>query len=362
MKIHYIIQAIEELAPRYLQESWDNSGLQVGLPPEADGECTGVLICLDVTPEIIREAVDKGCNLVLSHHPLIFKGLKSLAGNTLTEQAVAEAVRSGVAVYSAHTSLDSATGGISHEMALMLGVFPRRVLVPGKDKLMKVTTFAPRESAEQIRLMLLDEPSPLPVLSCSVTETLLEEETPEKEALATSILKHVPMVSVSTVTPEFRWMELAKRIAGNVENSMVYGEELRDPAIPYGLGVLGPLDAPMPLDLFIGKVREVFRCKEIRASLGAADPHKAVRMVALCGGSGGEFIDFARRQGADVYITADVRYHDFADHRQGMAVLDIGHYESENCAKSIFYERLCGKFRNFAVYKSQLENNPVIYL
>lgn len=365
MKLHYIISAIEELAPRFLQKSWDNSGLQIGLPPESDGECTGVLLCVDVTPEIIAEAKDSGCNLVVSHHPLIFKGLKALTGRTLSECAAAAAVRAGVAVYSAHTSLDSATDGISHRMAHMLGACVLRVLEPTKERIEKLTVFCPRDKANDVRLLMLDEPTALPVFSGEIISSTVSEEAESADGIPTFSLQHVPLTQVVTAVPEFRRMEVARRILDNLDNLdnvRIYTEALTEPALPYGLGVIADFETPVDIRKFPDMLRAAFGCRFIRANEAAETNSGLLRRIALCGGSGGEFINAAARHGVEAYVTADVRYHDFADHRSGMAIYDIGHYESENCAKSIFYEYLCRKFPNFAVRKSQLEHNPVKYL
>lgn len=130
VKVKEIASKIEDFAPRALQESYDNAGLQVGFP---DAEVTAVLLCLDVTEDVIKEAKERECNLIVSHHPLIFKGLKSLTGADLTQRLVLEALQLGIAVYSAHTNLDSVWDGVSHEIARRLSVKDIEVLEPHKD-------------------------------------------------------------------------------------------------------------------------------------------------------------------------------------------------------------------------------------
>lgn len=266
MNIDLIINAIESAAPRRFQEAWDNSGLQVSLP-KGQTDITGVLLCLDVTEAVVDEALAKGCNLIVSHHPLIFKGFKSLTDATPSQRAAIAAVRAGVAVYSAHTSLDSAPCGVSHAMARRMGLDVKGVLAP-----------SPADTS-------------------------------------------------------------------------------------VGLGVVGefPADGLAAAD-FVCLLNRCFGTKAIKLS-GNYMPGRMIRRVALCGGSGGEFIGTARACGADAYVSGDIRYHDFADAAQeDMLVADIGHFESESCAKDIFYQLITNNFPNFAVYYSETATNPVVYM
>lgn len=255
-----IIAAVSSYAPRQLQESWDNSGLQVG---DVTAPCTGVLLALDPTPEVVSEAVARGCNLVITHHPLLFRGLKCISGATPVERAVIEALRHGVTVYSAHTSLDSAPGGVSAEMAAMIGA---RVISP----------LRPADS-----------------------------------------------------NPEA------------------------------GLGVIAEFPDEVTAGELIARVKEAFGKHPFRCSQMLPC---GIKRIALCGGAGGEFIGAAVDAGAQAYITAEVRYHDFVDRGKDIFIIDIGHHESESCAKNIFYRIISEKFPNFAVYNSELEKNPINYL
>lgn len=254
-----IISAITDFAPLSYQESWDNSGVQVGF---VDEECTGVMLCVDVTPEVVDEAIVRNCSLIISHHPLLFRGLKSITGATVAECCVIKALRLGITIFSAHTCLDSARGGISHTMAQMLGATVQRVLAPQAD-------------------------------------------------------------------PEI------------------------------GLGVVATLPHPMTATDFAALVRRTFNSPVCRTT---TVPDHTISRIALCGGAGGEFIPAAIASGAQAYVSSDTRYHDFVDHSHSIFLVDIGHFESENCAKSIFFDVIRKKFPNFAVYKSELEKNPINYL
>ena len=342
-----VINAIEEFAPRYLQESWDNTGLQVGFPEGAD--CTGVLLCVDVTEDIIAEAAERGCNLVVSHHPLIFKGLKSLTGRTIAERAVLAAVRSGVAVYSSHTALDSTRGGVSYVLASELGAEVVRALAPAEIRRYSVNVICPREFSATVRAILAGE----------------QAEVPQPAPL-TNPLEHRALTSEQAVVSSQQLAQCTAALDALGSNVSYTATPVESNNTALGLGVVAEFPEAISPAAFLARVKEVCGTPAVRCNLAfgqmMSDDSPAIRRIALCGGSGGEFIGAARAAGADVYVTADVRYHDFADNRTGMAILDVGHFESEKCAKHIFHHVLTKKFPNFAVYYSKIEQNPVQYL
>lgn len=362
MKLSYVIAAIEELAPKAIQESWDNSGLQVGLP-EGETECSGVLLCVDVSEEIIAEAVECGCNLVLSHHPLIFKGLKRLAGKTPAERAVAAAIRAGVAVYSAHTSLDSAKRGISHIMAERLGAKVLRVLSSTAMRMECISVICARKDADDVRMILLDtentEVKAPDVNSFDFSGDALEVDNSAE--IPVFAISHNPLTRVEVTVPAMHSRRLCEKVLSTGKAVKISTTALENKAEEYGLGVVAEFPDLVTMGDLPGRLRQAFGTEAIRASRAAQESERPIRCIALCGGAGGEFIPLAISAGASAYVSADIRYHDFADHRDDIAIFDVGHFESENCAKDIFYTALCEKFPNFAVRKSQTENNPVIY-
>lgn len=360
MKINAIVHALEEYAPRTLQESWDNSGLQIGLPAEADGEVTGVLLCVDVNEAVIAEAIARGFNMVVSHHPLFFKGVKQFTGNSVQQRAAMAAIRGGVAVYSAHTSLDSTRGGVSYAMARALGATVERALSPADRPLVRLTVICPRTAASDVELVLFDnDATDSLAISADRAETHMSADDP----VPAFDISHTPMTRVETVVSPDRVSLLMAQLG-----SMPRADELKidttsldnvDPML--GLGVLATLPAPIDMGALAEKIKEVFGTPCIRAN-AAYDPERTVTRLALCGGAGGEFIARASASGAQVYITADVRYHDFCDNPTGMAIFDIGHFESELCATEIFMNVISQKFPNFAVEYSKTDINPVKYL
>lgn len=259
ISIRDIIATVERIAPLELQESWDNSGVQVG---DTSLPCTGVTLCVDCTPEIVDEAATSGHNLIVAHHPLIFKPLKSLTGATPAEVTVIDALRRGICVYSAHTSLDCAEGGISKVMSGMLGL-------------------------------------------------------------------------TGVVALE-----------------------------PNGLGAIGQLPEPLtPLQL-AALARDIFGCEAVRVASAWCDApdNRTISRVALCGGAGGSLIRSAVDAGAQAYITGDLRHHDFVDFAPWLFMIDVGHFDSEKCARSILYNAITEIFPNFAVSIAKNERNPIKYL
>lgn len=368
MLIGEITAAIEQVAPRGYQEEWDNTGMQVG---NRMTECTGVLICVDVTPAIVEEAVSLGCNLIVSHHPLLFKGVKRLTGATPVEVSVMNAVAAGVSIYSCHTAIDNVPGGVSSVMAGMLGIDTMRVLDELPPRNLKLSVMVPRRSAESVRMALFDAGAgslgnydccsfntdgtgtfqPMPGAHPYVGEEGSIHEEPE-----TRIDMLVPV-----------WLR------DKAESALLEVHPYEEPAYEFtalqngsrhiGAGVIGTLRERMRPSSFVEHVKKTFGSPVARCSAYVTENSDIViSRVALCGGSGGSFIDRAIALGAQAYVTSDVRYHDFVDHRNDILLIDIGHYESEHCTKDIFYQIITRKFVNFAVYKSKLENNPIKYV
>ena len=265
MTINDIITAIETFAPPTLQESWDNTGWQL-TPAGKDIECTGVMLCMDVTDKVVEEALRKGCNLIVSHHPLIFRGLRSITGQSPVEKAVIKAIKGNIAIYSSHTALDSAPQGVSHELGTLLGLTGMRPLSPSPS---------------------------------------------DSEA---------------------------------------------------GLGIIGtPPGGSITRVKLIEEVKRVYNAPTVRVTSGP-EGKDLIRTIALCSGSGGEFIPTAISLGADAYITSDVKYHDFLDYGRETLIIDTGHFESEICTKSIFSRIISQKFPNFAIQMATCEQNPVAYV
>ncbi|MBO5894016.1 MAG: Nif3-like dinuclear metal center hexameric protein [Alistipes sp.] len=259
MKVRDITSAIESFAPLGLQESYDNSGLIVGRP---DDEVNRVLLAVDVNEEVLQEAIDEGCDMIVTHHPIIFHPMKRFNSATYVERCVEKAIRQGIVLYAAHTNLDSTPEGMSWRVAQMVGLEHVEVLQPNGDN----------------------------------------------------------------------------------------GE---------GFGVVGELAQEEAAEKFLHRVMQIFNVKVLRHS-DIVKPQ--VRKVAICTGAGGSLIDCAREAGADIYLTADLKYNDFMKHENSIILTDMGHFESEYCAIQILFDILSKKIPIFAACRSVRSRNPVNYM
>ena len=363
MKVREITDAIEAFAPLHLQESWDNAGMQVG---DADTEVTGVLLCTDVREEIIAEAIERGANLIISHHPLLFRGLKKVVGRTYQERIVAQAIKHDICIYCAHTNMDSARGGVNFKMAEKLGLDDVQVLEPQQGTLRKLVVFVPDEYVEDVEQAMCDAGAGQlgNYDNCSYRT--------EGEGQYRALKGAIPFagnVGEFHVEPEIRLEVLVhKALCGRVVAAMLKAHPYEEPAFDIialdnvdryaGLGVIGNIE-PMYARDFLERVKAAFEVEMLRFS---GDLYKKVSRIALCGGAGVEFIGAAMAQGADVYITGDMKYHDFQGNEDRIILADIGHYESEHYTKEIFYDIIKKKNPTFAVDFARSEKNQVRYL
>ena len=365
MLIADIIKALESFAPLAMQEDYDNCGLQVG---DRTAECTGALLCVDVTPAIVEEAKAKGCNLIISHHPLIFKGLKRLTGFTTVERCVIKAIEAGVAIYSCHTAVDNATNGVSWEMAHRLGVGNVDVLEPQQGKMLKLSVMVPDAYCEAVKTALFEAGAgSIGNYDCC---SFSIEGKGQFRALGDANpfvgdkgkVHYEPETCVNVVMP--RWLK------PKVETALILAHPYEEPAYEFvaienlslytGSGVVGNLSQEIKLSQLIELVKQAFNSPIVRCN--TSDVEVEVSRVAMCGGSGGFLIKNAIDAGAQVFITSDVKYHDFVDYKKDIIIIDIGHFESEQCTKDIFYRVIQEKFPNFALYYSDIEKNPINYL
>lgn len=367
-----IIAVIEELAPRSFQESWDNSGWQIGNPL---AECRGALLCLDVTPEIVDEAQALGCNLIISHHPLIFKGLKQITGATIQQQAILNAIAFGISIYSSHTALDNARGGVSYAMAQCLGIRVLESLSPRTPATwQQLNIIVPRANAADLREALMDIGAGAtadPRYDCC-TFTIGGSGSFRALDGANPAVGDIDDLEDDTDEVLLQ-MPVPVRLIAKVRATIAQVHPYESPAYHFvspadadhdaGCGVYGTLATPLTAEAFVDAAKSAFGCERVRASrYGFGDDRIRISRVALCGGSGGEFIPAAIAAGAQAYVTADIRYHDFVDYGNRILLIDAGHYETELCTKEIFYHAISQKFPTFALHKSLVENNPVKFI
>jgi dinuclear metal center YbgI/SA1388 family protein len=363
IKLKKITEALERMAPLSFQESYDNSGLQVGDP---EMEISGILIALDVTEELVEEAVRLGYNLIISHHPVIFGGLKSLTGRTAPERIVARSIREGIAIYSAHTNFDSIPEGVNKAMADRLGLQNLKILDARKDLLKKIVVFVPVEQSEALRQAMFEAGAGHigAYDQCSFnlegSGTFRGLEGSDPFVGIPGVLHEEAETRVETIVPA----HLTNRVVQAMLGAHPYEEvaydiyPLENSAPGIGMGMLGELEDSMDEMVFLNFVKDRFGLSVIRHTelLG-----KEVKKVALCGGSGSFLMGKAIASGADVFVTGDLKYHQFFDAEGHILLMDIGHFESEQFTRELFYDLLIKKFPKFAIRLSETDTNPIKY-
>lgn len=354
---------LEQLAPLAYQESYDNAGLIVGFPQT---KVTGVLVTLDCTEEIIQEAIKRDCNLIVAHHPIVFKGLKRFNGKNYVERAVMLAIKNDIAIYATHTNLDSVKGGVNYQIAQRLGLENIKILSPKKQTLKKLVTFVPIENTELL-LSALHSAGAGQIgeyKNCSFSVSGNGRFTPNENAnpyigtlgKAEEVLEN--RIEVIFNAHQESQIIRALKQAHPYEEVAYYISTLENENQEVGSGVLAELSESMSEIDFFHLLKERMNLKVFRHTplLG-----KEIKKVALCGGAGGFLLKDAIQQGAEVFITADYKYHEFFDAENQIIICDIGHYESEVYTKDLIVRYLSEKFSNFAVLKSQVNTNPVQY-
>jgi dinuclear metal center YbgI/SA1388 family protein len=363
MKIAEIIQYLETIAPPALQEDYDNAGLLTGM---ASWECTGAIVTLDATEEVILEAKERNCNLVIAHHPIIFRGLKKINGKNYIEKAVIAAIKNDIAVYAIHTNLDNVLQGVSGKMAGMIGLQNVRILSNKNNTLKKLFTFVPVDSAEEVREAIFNAGGGNigKYSRCSFNMegvgTFMAKEGADPYIGEVGKPTTAKEMKIEVIFPAY----LEAQVVNALLNAHPYEEVAYDVVALSNLyqyagsGVVGELPEALEEKAFLTKLKEVFNLPVVRHTplIG-----RLVKKVALCGGAGSFLITTALGAGADFYITGDVKYHEFFDANGRMVVADIGHFESEQFTIDLVRDVLLQNFPTFAVLKSGVKTNPVNY-
>ena len=363
MKLKEICDFLNSEVPLAFQEGYDNSGLQVGLP---DMEIKSALITLDVTEQVMEEAVSEGCNLIVSHHPVIFNGIKKITGSTYTERIILSAISRNIAIYSAHTNLDAFSGGVSSRMAHKLGLQNISVLPPLKNRLMKLVTFVPHAQFADVRQALFDAGAGVTGKydQCSFTVEGTGSFRAGNDTDPFVGKKHSlhlePEIRLETVF----WSHLRNDVIKALLSAHPYEEvaydiySLENNNINAGSGCVGELEKPLPVKKFIELLAYTFDSRGIRYS----DFDRKIMRVALCGGSGSHLLGEAMASGADSFVTGDVKYHTFQAADRKILLVDCGHYETEKFSMEILAELIIKKIPKFAVRFSKINTNPINYL
>jgi dinuclear metal center YbgI/SA1388 family protein len=363
MKIKDITDYIESLVPLELQEDYDNSGLILGSP---EMEIRAVLLCLDITKEVLEEAAMKGCNLIISHHPLIFKGIRRITGSDDEQKIIIQAIRNDIAVYALHTNLDNAIGGLNSLLCSKLGIKKVKVLQPSANMLKKLVTFCPVEFAEKVRQALFDAGAGhignYDCCSFNLTGqgTFRASDAAQPFVGEKNLLHFENETRIEVIFPSYIQQPLVKSLIANHPYEEVAFDiyPLHNTFDKAGAGITGELEEEKDVTEVFSLIKEVTGIPVIRHSAPAG---KKIKRISLCTGSGSFLIPDAIRANSDLFLTADLKYHDFFKTSGKMILADIGHYESEHFVKEWIYSVLIEKFPNFAILISGVNTNPINY-
>ena len=363
MKLSLLTRFLESYAPLNYQESYDNSGLIIG---DGEQEISGVLVALDCTEEIVEEAILHGCNVIITHHPIIFKGLKRLNGSNYIERVVIMAIKNNIALYAIHTNLDHVHNGVSGEICKRLNLKNPRILRPKRDLLKKLVTFCPFEQALQVRAALFHAGAGQisDYSECSFnTEgygTFKGNEFTTPFVGEIGVHHQEPEVRIETI---FLAQDECKIIVALLENHPY--EEVAYDIYPLdnklsnvGAGMVGWLEEGMEAEEFLDYLKERMDLTVIRHTHPLP---KKIRRVAVCGGSGSFLLGDAIAANADAFITGDFKYHEFFDADKKLMIADIGHFESEQFTSDLLVEIIQEKFPNFAIRLTEHNTNPINY-
>lgn len=347
MKLRNLITFLEKIAPPIYQEDYDNCGLIVG---QIDADITGVITCLDVTEEVLKEALHYRCNVVVAHHPIVFKGLKKLTGQTYVERVLLQAIKHDIAIYAIHTNLDNMYHrGVNSKIAEKLGLQNTVILLP-KKATKKLNIWIPAAHSENLKKALLGVVEDLPQASSLTIFSGLSINNNQQEAF-------IEIELLYALDLESHLLQVVKSM--QLHTPLTYHtSETNNLTLSIGAGMIGDLPTAMPENEFLAFLKSQMQTACVRHTqyLG-----KEIRKVAVCGGAGGFLLSQAIRQGADIFITSDYKYHEFFDADGKIMIADIGHYESEQFTADLLSSWISQKFSTFDVRSTTVCTNPVHY-
>ncbi len=363
MKIKEAISLLEELAPLSYSEDFDNTGLLVG---DKNETISGILVTLDTLESVVDEAIENNCNLIVSFHPIVFSGLKKITGKNYVERVVIKAIKNNIAIFSIHTALDNSWNGVNAMICDKLKLKKRKILIPKNNTIQKLFTYVPVESVEKVREALFNAGAGNigNYSNCSFniggTGSYMgnEDSNPvigkrgeirfEKEVqIGVTFQKHVQLSVLKALFKSHPYEEVAYEVI-TLENT---NQQI-------GLGMTGELKNPLTEEEFLKFLKESMNTKCVRHSKLNG---KSISKIAVLGGSGSFAINAAKQAGADVFVTADLKYHDFFKAENNILLADIGHYESEQFTKGLLVSFLNKKITTFAIVLSQINTNPITY-
>lgn len=370
MKVKEVIGILDEFAPLSYSEDFDNTGLLVG---DSNAEVTGILVTLDTLESVVDEAISNDCNLIVSFHPIVFSGLKKITGSTYVERVVQKAIRNDIAIFAIHTALDNAWNGVNAMICEKIGLDKRAILIPQRGTIQKLVTYVPEKEAETVREALFEAGAgnignysncsfntegkgsfnPNEGANPSIGEkgsTHFEKET----KIEVTYQKHLKNKVLNALFATHSYEEVAYEVT-TLDNTNQH----------IGMGMTGYLEKPMSEKDFLTHLKKTMKCDCVRHSELTG---RTIEKVAVLGGSGSFAIEAAKAAGADAFVTADLKYHDFFKSEANILLADVGHYESEQYTKELIINVLSKKITNFApalpasrLVLSQINTNPITY-
>jgi dinuclear metal center YbgI/SA1388 family protein len=370
MKVHQVISCLELLAPLAYSEDFDNTGLLVG---SKQAKVSGILVAHDLLEEVVDEAIELGCNLVVGFHPIIFSGLKRLNGSTYVERAVMKAIKHDIALFAVHTALDNAWNGVNAGMCKAIGLGQREILIPRQGSIQKLQTYVPHANLEEVRKALFDAGAGHigNYSHCSFgvegTGTYQAEEGANPTLGQQGQLHREAETLLSLIFPTHLKQNVinALKVAHPYEEVAYEVIDLVNDNRQLGMGMTGLLEEPLDEKSFLGHLRTVFGTPVLRHS---AFTGNKIRKVGVLGGSGSFAIGAAMNSGVDAFVTADLKYHDFYRGEGKILLVDVGHYESEQFTTQLLVDHLNEKITTFApalpesgIRHSKVKTNPISY-
>lgn len=362
MKISEVIQYLEEWAPPALQESYDNSGLLCG---PTDRDISGCLVTLDVTEDVVDEAIRLGLSLIIAHHPFVFSGIKKLTGRDWVQRTWIKAIKNDIAIYAIHTNLDHVSTGVNRRIGDLLGLQSLRVLEPKEGQLYKVIVFAPKEDAERVQGAMTEAGAGQigAYKDCAFVSTGEGYFRPTGDAQPTiGVLHQLEKVTehrIEVVVPAWRKDAVirAAKSHHSYEEMAYYVQKMENTSHDYGSGMIGEWPQGKTLEAALAQIKSTFG-GVVRYTRGNG---QSIRRVAFCGGSGSFLLQKAISSGADLFLTADFKYHQFFDAEDKIVIADIGHFEIEQFTSQLIVDHLKQKFTTFAPQITTVNTNPVGY-
>lgn len=362
MKISQIIHHLETLAPLAYQESYDNAGLIVG---DANAEVSNILCSLDCTEDVVNEAISKSCNLIVAHHPIVFSGLKKLIGKNYVQKTVISAIKNDIAIYAIHTNLDHVSHGVNAKICQKIGLNHPKILAPKRNILKKLTTFVPTEHKELVLYALAGAGAGNigNYSHCSFTTTGEGTFMPNSKANPyigqANMIEKVAETRIEVMFEAHAESKILSALKKThpYEEVAYYVHNLENENQEVGAGMIGELPQPLSISDFLLHLKVSMGLQIIKYT--KISDSRLIRKVGVCGGAGGFLLKNAIAAGADVFVTADYKYHEFFDAEGRIMIADIGHYESEQFTKELLVELLTNKFPDIQSIESSVNTNPV---